>query len=126
MRRIFYRYVLFSGPSAKVVHDLDVGFNEGVGSQPGLIANRNALPGAMNKHPQALHVSESFEQTEDGGNVAGFWGSDLVISLADQFFTAVSEKFAEAVGNLNVLSIIVDHGRVPRRRDVTASNTESR
>src|SRR5258707_6192 len=125
MRHTAYRYVLFSGPSAKAVDDLDVGFDEGVGAQPGLIANQNALPGAMNQHPQALHVSESFEQVEDGGNVAGFLGSDLVISLADQFFALVSEKFAETIGNFDVFSIIINHGRVPRRGR-TLFNTESR
>src|SRR5258707_15252227 len=125
MRHTAYRYVLFSGPSAKAVDDLDVGFDEGVGAQPGLIANQNALPGAMNKHPQTLHVSESFEQVEDGGNVAGFWGIDLLISVVDQLFTVVSEQFGETIGKFDGFSIIFNHGRVPCRGR-TLFNSESR
>ena len=79
----------------------------GIGSKPGPISNQNAGTLAIDEHPQAMHISELFKQTKDGRDVVYIRCSQIVVSLANQFFTLISNKLAETVRNFDVPSVAV-------------------
>ena len=94
--------------------DLHVPFDVGVGSKPCFISDQNAGTSATNKHPQAMHVSELLEQTKDSRDVVRIRRSQVVVSLANQFFTLIPNKVAETVRNFDVPPVTVYHRNVLR------------
>ena|SRR6185312_12049900 len=59
-----------------------------------------------------MHVSVPYKQAEDRMNVIRLWCRELVILFAKQLFAFVANEFAEAVRNIDVSSLAVDHSRV--------------
>lgn len=104
--------------SAKVIDDLNVGFNERIGPEPGLVANQNPFAGAMKQDPKPVHISQFFEQSERDRNVVGSGRGEVVVSSADQLFATVPEEFGEASRDADVFSIAIDEGGVGRRNAV--------
>src|SRR2546429_8854772 len=61
-----------------------------------------------------MHVSELLEQTKDSRDVVRVRRSQVVVSLANQFFTLIPNKLAETVRNFDVPSVAVYHRDVLR------------
>ncbi len=105
------------------MYDLDIGFDEGIWAEPRFVADQNPLASAMQQQPQPVHVSELFKQSENDGNVVGFWRGDLVEPFADQLFILISEEFGETFRDSNVSSININQGGV-LRRNVSRGNDQ--
>src|SRR5437588_10581503 len=61
-----------------------------------------------------MHVSELLEQTKDSRDVVRVRRSQVVVSHTNQFFTLISNKLAETIGNFDVPSVAVYHRNVLR------------
>jgi len=54
-----------------------------------------------------MHVSELLEQIKDSRDVVCIRCSQVVVSLANQFFTLIPDKLTETIGNFDVPSVAV-------------------
>src|SRR6266481_381087 len=93
-------------------YDLHVPLDVGVGSKPGFISNQNARALATNEHPHSMHISGLLKETKDGRDIVRIRCSQVVVLLANQFFTLIPNKLTETVRNFDVLPVSVYHRNV--------------
>src|SRR6267378_1866996 len=105
-------------------YDLHVPFDVGVGSKPGFISNQNTRALVTNEQPQTMHVSELLEQIKDSRDVVCIRCSQVVVSLANQFFTLIPNKLTEIVRNFNVPPVAVYYRDIAGRGATSETSCE--
>ncbi len=69
------------------------------------------VSGAMNQHPEAVHISESGKQIVRRPDVGSFGHGHVVVARSDQFLNFVADK-SEALRNVDKCAILICYSRL--------------
>src|SRR5260370_42458560 len=92
---------------ANNLQNFDIRLNVCIWSQPRFISNQNAVSGAMNQQPKAMHVSKFGKQMERRGNVGSVQCGQMIEPPSNQFLVLVADKCAEAVLHLPEFTYLI-------------------
>jgi hypothetical protein len=78
------------------LHQFDICLDVRIRSEPSLISNQNAVSGAMNQQPKAVHVTKFGKQSLRRWNISSLKSGQIVVAHSNQVPDLVADKLAEA------------------------------